>query len=381
MKKLLIEASVLEQDKLSGVNYLTDGLATELEKLRSDDFSIGYFWLNFLGRKQPHNHNVMASKKRGTLRQIRLFPQRIYAKLVYAKVAPPLGVGKVDWLLFPNFYIWPTLRQVKKSVIIHDLCFMRYPEYVEDKNQAFLDRVATRSIKKADLIISNSEFTTSEIVALTGTPKDRIVTLSVPVDGEAFDKKYNKGPARLRARYNITKPYILSLGTLEPRKNLMTLVNAYCQLPARQRNKYSLVLAGRWGWKVEELRELIEIKQAEGFDIIATDYIDHDDRTTFYRSASYYAITTHYEGFGMPLLEALHCGLPTVAVDIPVMREVGGDACLWASKDTNDIAQKLTQLIDDPKLATKLSKLGPGQSAQFSWQKTARKLYDRLQEE
>ncbi len=105
----------------------------------------------------------------------------------------------------------------------------------------------------------------------------------------------------------------------------------------------------------------MEQKQSEGYDIIATDYVDHGDRTTFYRNASFYAITTHYEGFGMPLLEALHCGIPTVAVDIPVLREVGGEACLWAEKSTEDVADKLTQLITDKTLAGKLSNLGPAQ--------------------
>lgn len=379
MTKLLIEASVLEQDRPSGVNYLTDGLVTELEKQQNDTFSVSYFWLNFLGHKTLRNKNTTAAAMRGDLQQIQTIPQRLYAKLVYYRIAPPLPVRKADWLLYPNFYLWPTFGRSKKAVIIHDLCYLRYPEYVEDKNRAFLARVATNSIKKADLVLVDSKFIADEVVELTNTPREKVHILGVPVDASEFDPAKNLGRDRLAKRYGITKPYILTFGTLEPRKNLTTLVEAYCALTPEIRNTYSLVLAGKWGWKIDDLRNLVEQKQADGYDIITTDYVDHGDRTAFYRNASFYAITTHYEGFGMPLLEALHCGIPTVAVDIPVLREVGGDACLWAEKTTQDVTSKLTQLITDKTLSAKLSALGPAQSAKFSWEVTAKELIQHLQ--
>ena len=380
MTKLLIEASVLEQDRPSGVNYLTDGLVTELEKQQDATLSIGYFWLNFLGRKTPRNKNTIAAAKRGDLQQLWTIPQRLYAKLVYYHVAPPLPVRKADWLLYPNFYLWPTLGRHKKAVIVHDLCYLRYPEYVEDKNRAFLARVATSSIKKADLVLVDSEFIAEEVIELTDTARHKVHVLGVPVDASDFDTTQDLGRERLAKRYGITKPYILTFGTLEPRKNLTTLVEAYCRLSPEIRDAYSLVLAGKWGWKINDLQQLVKQKQSEGYDIITTDYVDHGDRTTFYRNASFYAITTHYEGFGMPLLEALHCGIPTVAVDIPVLREVGGDACLWAEKTTEDVASKLTQLITNKALADKLSSRGPAQSAKFSWEITAKELSQRLQD-
>jgi len=376
--KLLVEASVLEQDRPSGVNYLASGLVSELEKMQNDNFKIGYFWLNFLRRKSPINASVEAAAARGNLQQIWAIPQRVYAKLVYYHVAPPLPVRKADWLLYPNFYLWPSLGKHKKAVIIHDLCYLRYPEYVEDKNRAFLSRVATSSIKKADLIVVDSEFIADELVYLTDTPRENIHILGVPVDAADFDSSLDKGREHLASRYNVTKKYILSFGTLEPRKNLECLVEAYCALSPEIREQYSLVLAGKWGWKIESLRALIEQKQAEGYDIITPGYIDHGDRAAFYRNASFYAITTHYEGFGMPLLEALHCGIPTVAVDIPVLREVGGDACLWAEKDAVDVSAKLTELISNTELARKFTELGPGQADTYSWKSSAEGLLKRL---
>lgn len=376
--KLLVEASVLEQDRPSGVNYLASGLVAELERMQNDDFRIGYFWLNFLRRKTPINASVQAAAARDDLQQIWAIPQRLYAKLVYYRVAPPLPVRKADWLFYPNFYLWPSLGKHKKAVIIHDLCYLRYPEYVEDKNRAFLSRVATSSIKKADLIVVDSEFIADELVELTSTPRENIHILGVPVDADDFDSSLDKGREHLATRYSVTKKYILSFGTLEPRKNLECLVEAYCALSPEIREQYSLVLAGKWGWKIESLRTLIEQKQAEGYDIITPGYIDHGDRAAFYRNASFYAITTHYEGFGMPLLEALHCGIPTVAVDIPVLREVGGDACLWAEKDAADVSAKLTELISNTELARKFTELGPGQADTYSWKTSAEGLLERL---
>ncbi|MEO5690985.1 MAG: glycosyltransferase family 1 protein [Candidatus Saccharimonadales bacterium] len=378
MKKLLIEASVLEQDRPSGVNYFTDGLAGGIEAVSSDTLDTGYFWLNFLRRKKARNQYTVEAEKRGRLQQISLIPQKIYAKLVYFNIAPPLWVEKSDWLLFPNFYIWPTFRSTKKAVIIHDLCFLRYPEYVEDKNRQFLEQVAIRSMKEADLIISNSEFTTSELIAIGNVPEEKIVTINIPVDTKEFLPELDKGKKRLTDRYNIHKPYILWLGNLEPRKNLNTLVNAYCQLPESLRDTYSLVLVGKWGWKAESLRELIDKRQSKGFDIITTGHIDQDDKATFYYQATAFAITTHYEGFGMQLLEALHCGVPSVAVDIPVLREVGGDSCLWVEKSVEGVSQGLNILLTNETMRKDLSERGKRRASTFSWEKTARVLVDRL---
>lgn len=380
MTKLLIEASPLEQDNPSGVNYFTEWLAKSLEAKVDDDFSVGYFYLNFLKRKPLKNALSRTANQEGRFQQITWMPQRVYAKLVSAKIAPPLAIRSSNWVLFPNFYIWPTLRRTKKAVIIHDIGYLVYPEFVEEKNRRFLNRVANRSIRKADLIVSNSKFTTSEIVSRTGVQESKIVTLNIPVDHEEFDKKHNKGHDHLAQRYGIKKSYIMSLGTLEPRKNLETIILAYCSLPETAREKYSLVLAGKWGWKVDSLRELIDSKKAAGYDIITTGHVDSDDRATLYHNTSYYVISSHYEGFGMPLLEALYCGIPTVSVDIPVLREVGGGGCLWAERDPKDFANKLLSLINDPDKAERISEKGRQRASTFSWEKTADTLKKRLME-
>ncbi len=379
MKKILIEASVLEQDKPTGVNYFTEGLARGLEQVRKNRATVGYFWLNFLGKKSPKHALTKKASKNHLYTIIKTIPQRVYAKLSYYAIAPPLVLPKADWVIFPNFYVWPSLRRTKKAVVIHDLSFIRCPEYVEAKNHRFLSKMALRSARKADLIISISQFTTRELTELTGTPQDKIITLNIPINQADFDKKDDKGRDYLAKRYGIKKRYIMTLGTLEPRKNLELAVNAYCLLPKSIRDQYSLLLIGKWGWKYEKLQALIEEKRSKGFDIITPGHADRDDRATLYFNASFYVFTTYYEGFGMPLLEALYCGIPTVAVDIPVLREVGGtDACLWSSYDAAEFSAKLQQLIEDTALAASLSKKAKRQAKVISWDETANKLLARL---
>lgn len=377
MKKILIEASTLEQDHFSGVNYFADGLSRALIKAGEKDIEPSFLWLNFLKRKSPRNDMTQDAAAHGHLHQIKLVPQRIYAKLVYYRIAPPLPIPQVDWALFPNFYLWPLSRHVKKAVIIHDIGYLRFPQYVENKNQRFLMQVASRAIKKADLVISNSEFTTSEIKSHYQIGDERIITLDIPVDAAQFAPETDKGFAHL-AKYGIKKPYILSMGTIEPRKNIEGMIDAYCSLPEEIRSRYSLVLAGRWGWKIDETKTKIQQLQSKGFDIITPGYIEMSDKSTFFFHASYNLISTHYEGFGMPLLEALYCGIPSVASDIPVLREVGGDACLWAKTESTDIRDKLVELITNDTLAQSLREKSLARARSFSWEKTGKRLYERL---
>lgn len=376
--KLLIEASPIEQDRPSGVNYFTEWLASALDDKQDDGFAVEYFYLNFLGKKELRNELSIKAANESRFHQIKSIPQRVYAKLVYAGVAPPLLLQKSDWVLFPNFYIWPVWPRRKRAVIIHDIGYLVYPEFVEDKNKKFLDTVATRSMKQAELVITNSQFTTDEIVSRLGISSSKIVTLNIPVDANQFDESLNLGEQHLADKFGITKKFILTVGTLEPRKNLETTVLAYCELPQHIRDSYCLVFAGKWGWKTDSLRELIESKQRDGYDIIVTDHVDNQDRATLYRNASLYAIASHYEGFGMPLLEALHCGLPAVSVDIPVLREVGDEACLWSRRDHNEFASKLQSIIESPELAEELSAKAVKRAAEFSWDKTAEVLKQRL---
>jgi alpha-1,3-rhamnosyl/mannosyltransferase len=380
MKSVIIEASVLEQDNPSGVSYFTDGLSNALDAYVRDQLGVEYLWLNFLKRKQPRNPLLKVALENDRLHQLAMMPQRIYAKLVFAGIAPPLFVKKTDWSLFPNFYTWPLLPTRKTAVVIHDICFLRYPEYVEEKNRKFLSRTVRKSVRKADLIIAVSEFTKRELMELLSVPEQKILVIDIPVNAAQFSNKFDKGTAYLKERFGITKEYIFGMSTLEPRKNFGALVEAYCQLPKEVRDAHSLVIAGGWGWKSDELRNLIVTRQNEGYDIILTGHVSGEDRVGLFKNAKTLAFPSHYEGFGMPILEAFYCGIPVVAADIPVLREVGNNACLWSERDAKSLAKALQKILSDTTLRNELSRKGKERASDFSWEKTAKKLATRLNE-
>lgn len=381
MKKVVIEASVLEQPNPSGVNYFTDGLSNALETYASNELRVEYLWLNFLGRKHPINELTKKALMEDRLHQVRLVPQRLYAKLISFGIAPPLFIKKTDWSIFPNFYVWPILPGRKTAVVVHDLCFLRYPEYVEEKNRVFLRRTVASSVKRADLVIAVSEFTKSELISLLDVPASKIFVVDIPVNGAQFSDDLDKGSRYLENTFGIRKKYILGISTLEPRKNFETLVNAYCLLPKELRESYSLVIAGGWGWKSETLRALIEEKQHQGFDIILTGHVSGDDRISLFKNATVLGFPSHYEGFGMPILEAFYCGIPVVAADIPVLREVGLDACEWSERNDGVFSSALQKVLINPAHRKMLIEKGAIRVADFSWQRTAKRLAAKLSEE
>ncbi len=381
MKKIVIEASVLEQPRPSGVNYFTEGLSNALETYTNNEVSVEYLWLNFLGRKHPINKLTQKALKESRLHQVRIIPQRIYAKLVAFGVAPPLFIKKTDWSIFPNFSVWPILPSRKTAVVVHDLCFLRYPEYVEEKNRVFLTRTVASSVKKADLVIAVSEFTKSELIKLLEVPASKIFVVDIPVNGAQFSDDLNKGSEYLKSTFGIRKKYILGISTLEPRKNFETLVNAYCLMSERVRESHSLVIAGGWGWKSEKLRKLIDDKLREGFDIILTGHVSNMDRVSLFKNATVLGFPSHYEGFGMPVLEAFYCGIPVVAADIPVLREVGVDACEWSERDDKSFSLALQRVLTNSTRQKKLIEKGVMRVADFSWEYTAKKLAAKLRED
>ncbi len=376
--RVLFESSAFADTQKTGVGYFASQLIEEMSKLTDPSVEPHYLWLNFLGRKIPHGL-LDAAAAQGRLDQITWMPQRVYAKLIYAGLRLPLTRRQYDWSFFPNFYLWPVPGARRHAVIIHDLCFLRHPDYVEEKNLDFLRRVALPSIKRADLIVVNSQFTQSELVELMDVPIEKICAIDVPVDPARFDPALDTGIVSL-GRYGVTKPYLLHFGTLEPRKNLESLVEAYVKLPDAIRATYSLLLAGKIGWRFDDTMRKIENYRRQGYDILVPGYISHEDTSAVYRNASLYLIPSHYEGFGMPILEALYCGLPTISSKAPALVEVGKDAAYWSDSDADSLAASILTLLGDESLCSDLSQKAIDRSRTYSWHTTAQKLAMKMHE-
>jgi glycosyltransferase involved in cell wall biosynthesis len=298
---------------------------------------------------------------------------RTYSKLHSYNFAPPVDLllSAVDLTIFSNFATWPTLRSKLRATVIHDLTYIYFPELVEKKNLAHLKRVVPRSIKEADFIITVSESVKAELVKEFGLIPENCIVTEIPPAAEFHKKNDNE----VHKKYSIpTKNYIYFIGNLEPRKNLSTLLEAYLQLPDNVRRKYSLILAGSMGWKNDSLRKSLTDAEQAGENVRHIGFIDQADSPALYQNASLFVMPSLYEGFGIPILEAMASGCPVVASDIPVLKEVGGDAAIYADPlNSADFKEKIMEQLEH-EATPEWKELARRNVQRFSWEKNVNKI-------
>lgn len=371
--KIRLEISSLATKSLSGVSNYTRLLGEALDKNTTIDLRGAYF--NFLNRQITPlvNLNRPLEKNAG-------IPLRVYAKLQSYRLAPPfdLFLPRVDLTIFPNFATWPTVNSKYKATVIHDLTYLYFPEVVEVKNLAHLRRVVPRSIKKADFIITVSEAIKIELMKEFSLAPDKCIVTTIPPDQAYFQKNNNE----VHGKYNIpTKKYIYFMGNLEPRKDLPTLISAYCKLPAALKNEYSLVLAGGNGWKTEKSRQALKDAQDAGEKVIHIGFADSKDTSALYQKASLFVMPSIYEGFGMPILEAMASRCPVVASDIPVLRESGGEAARYAiPQNPEDFAKVIGHVLTSPDIQQQMITSGINHIKRFSWQDNVQRITTKMNE-
>lgn len=367
--KIRIELSSLANKSISGVGNYTRLLSEALAATPHTTVHGSYF--NFLNRQITPEVRLPLPLEKNTI-----LPLRLYAKLQSFNVAPPfdLFLKKVDLTIFPNFATWPTARSRLHATVIHDLTYLRYPDVVEAKNLEHLRRVVPRSIKQADFIITVSERVKQELIDEFGLDPSRCVVTTIPPDTSFAIPNHNE----IHQKYSIpTKDFIFFIGNLEPRKDIPTLIAAYRSLPDELKQRYSLVLAGGKGWKTEASERAIRDAQDAGERVVHVGYVDQADASAFHQQASLFVMSSLYEGFGMPILEALTSGTPVVASDIPVLREAGGDAALYAEpQNSHDFALKITEALTNSSTQAALrAAIGPHLGT-FSWQKNVQRILE-----
>lgn len=379
-KKIVIEAATMVEPQKTGIGYFSQHLAQGLEQASArHNFTLSYLLINLFSHKRLNSPLLQAAASQGRLQMIRWFSHRVYAKLVFLKLPLPLSFGSYDIAIFPNFYSWPLPRTKKTVIVVHDLSFRRLPHTVEHKNVTFLRSVVGQSVRRADGIITVSEFTKQELISFyPHLSADKILAVDIPVPPDRFDPA-KSAPEKLQ-KFGLTGGYILCVGTIEPRKNIGALIKAYSLLPPAIQRSFPLVIAGKWGWNTDSIRSEVEAARAKGLSIITPGYISDDDMENLYLNASICTIPSMYEGFGMPLLEAMAAGSPVVANDIPVFREVGQDACNFTDADNPQaFAATLEQTLTDAQLRQILIEKGRLRVREFSWDTTTTKIIDWLE--
>ena len=270
-------------------------------------------------------------------------------------------------------FVLPGRSPAPTVATIHDLVFMRYPETFGYFRRQYFHWTIPRSAYRATLVIADSEATQRDLEDLLQVRPERIRVVPLGVGEEFFEPAPAAARARVRAQLMLPEQYILTVGTIEPRKNLVRLIEAYARVRERLRRRCpALVLAGRKGWKYDEVFGRIAERDLRG-DVIWHDFVPDDIVRAVYQRATVFACVSLHEGFGLPLLEAMASGVAVVASNRSSLTEIVGDAGVLVDPlDTEAIADALVGLLTDEERRTDLAARARDRARRFSWERTAR---------
>lgn len=378
--KIYIEGSPLLNNR-SGVGQYTKRLTEAMAKLSNDEFSV--FGFRFFTKPVPKN--VFEPSSGIKYRFVRFLPGRVYNLMFKLGIAPPVDVltfSRPDIVWYPNFAVWPILRSsTKKIVTIYDLSYINYGQLSSPKNRDFLIKFVPRAIKKADKVVTISENSKREICKEYGLSPSEVSVVAPAVDPSEYFPRSAGEVSATRKKYALPSKYILFTGTLEPRKNVIGLLNAYAGLPDNLRAEYGLVLVGGKGWQDEQILSRLARLQKSGENIMQLGYVPDDDLPAIFSGASLFVYPALYEGFGMPPLEAMACGAPVITADNSSLPEVVGDAAIKIrAEDTVSLTHEVAHVLSDPALANQMVKKGLAQSKKFTWDKSAKKMLDIIKD-
>ncbi len=281
--------------------------------------------------------------------------------------------GAFDLFHAPDFVL-PPLRRALGVITVHDLSFLRVPECAEARLVAYLTQAVPHAVRRASRILADSVNTQRDLTALLDVDPARIDVV-YPGIGPRYQPVTDGEQRRAVAqRYQLNGPFILSLGTLEPRKNYPRLIRAFAQLRRQSGLAHTLVIGGGKGWLTESLFALAEQEKVASF-VRFLGYVDEADLPALYSLADLYAFPSRYEGFGIPVVEAMACGTPVVCADNSSLPEAAGAAAILVNADDTDaLAAALERGLTDQAWRAAARRLGQAQAARFSWRASAAQL-------
>ncbi len=285
-------------------------------------------------------------------------------------IAPLMLRGTAD-LYHGCLNVAPLLSPVPTVITIHDLAFIRFPQTFRAYNRIYLDLATRLSARRASRILAVSEHTKREVVGLLGIPPERVIVTPNAARSH-FRPPAPAAIEQLRARYGLPERFVLYVGTLEPRKNLTTLLEAFA-LVSRSVPDVPLLIGGGKGWMCEPI--FVRLEQLNLRDRVKfAGYIPEEELPLWYAAATVFVFPSIYEGFGMPPLEAMACGTPVITSNTSSLPEVVGDAGLMvAPTDPIALAEAIRRVLVDADLRAELRQRGLVRARRFSWADTAAK--------
>jgi glycosyltransferase involved in cell wall biosynthesis len=285
----------------------------------------------------------------------------------------------LDVLHNPDF-IPPFHRNCKSIITIHDLAFLVYPHFLTKESARYYSQI-DQAVKWTDHIIAVSESTKQDTIRLLGVPEHKITVIYESANPIYRPSKDQEILEQTKSKYHIEGDFILFVSTIEPRKNLPTLLKAYRQLLDSYKASVKLVVVGRRGWLSEEVFTLVdELKLTN--DVLFLGRLSIEDLPHLYNAAQLLVQPSFYEGFGLPPLEAMACGTPVVVSNVSSLPEVVGDAGLLVDpEDVSELTVAIWRVLTDQALREDLIAKGFKRAQCFSWEKTALQtleLYKRI---
>lgn len=376
------DAQLLLDNHKTGIGWTAQKIIEGLAKAeKQNSYMLNYFAVRRLSQKRDYVKNLMQLGCRPN--ECRWFDSKVY-KLLYNFIPIPYSLffgNKADITHFMNYHVPPGVKG-KVVTMVYDTVYKAFPETMNARTRFMLNLSMKRSCKRADIIVTISRFSKSEIIKYLGVSPDKIVVMPCGVDFELFRPGYDEEDIRAaKNKYGLKGGYLLYLGTLEPRKNIDRLVDAYALVRQRIDNPPKLVIAGRKGWQYDSVfKKVRELGLAD--DVIFTGYVDAPDSPLLMNGAIAFVFPSIYEGFGLPPLEAMACGTPVIASNAASLPEVVGDAALMVDPfSTESIADTIERIILDEDLRSELSRKGLERALHYSWDNSVRIIadaYDRL---
>lgn len=286
--------------------------------------------------------------------------------------------GDCDIFHSPDFSL-PPLRSARGVVTVHDLSFLRLPEHADPGLRDYLQKAVPRAVARAHRVLADSENTKRDLIELLRVAEEKISVVPAGVETRFRPVRDTIRLAEVQKRYNLPDWFILSVGTLEPRKNLTRLITAYAQMRRQTGLPHALVLAGKPGWLYEGIYDQVTQEGLEDH-VRFTGFIDDADLPALYTLADLLAFPSLYEGFGLPPLEAMACGTPVVCSNNSSLPEAVGSAALLVDPtDVDGLADAMARVLGNASLRARLGDLGRAQAARFTWDAAARKLLEAYQ--
>ncbi len=301
-------------------------------------------------------------------------------KIAWHHLHLPLPVevftGEAEVFYSPDFVL-PPLRKARPVVTVHDLSFLVVPECAETNLRLYLTRSVPAAVRRACLVLADSENTKNDLVRLLDVPAERVVVLYPGVEEAYRPVRDEARRDEVARKLRLDRPFLLTVGTLEPRKNLVHLLEAFHRLV--QDFPHDLIVAGRPGWMYRDIYRAVD-RLGLHDRVHFLGFLAEEDLPVLYNLADLFVFPSLYEGFGLPPLEAMACGTPVVCSNASSLPEVVGDAARQVDpRDVDGLVTAMAEVLNDSSLRRQMVERGRQQARRFSWPESAEALVKLLQ--